>query len=595
MKFSDLTNYLEKIEGISSRNEMTQVIVDAFAKMEGDDISIFAYMLQGRVAPLFVPVEFNFSEKSLINFLSEMKKEKLDDLRSKLGDIGLVAETLLKDQKGKGLSVSEVYDYLWKIINTKGTGSVKQKATYVADVLSKLSPKEAKFFTRMVVGKLRIGVSVKTFVDALSVWVKGDKSLSESINLAYGCDADLGYIAKKVAGNIKDIDKFVNALEVVPGIALMAKLVEKVDSFEDGFDRLGGRFELQPKYDGLRCQIHKYTQGGIKFKDRQWYEHLEIEDDNLGLFASSAQGDIEVKLFSRNLEDLTEMFPEIVESAKTLPYENIILDCEIIGWEARKEAFLSYQDTMTRKRKFAVKTASESVPVKAFTFDIMFLNGKSLLKEPLEKRIEILSNIDLSKSAGIMLSPMSVVDNLKDLKKQFDAYVKKGLEGIVIKGLDTIYSPGVRNYDWIKIKKSINLALVDTLDLVVLGYYRGSGKRSDFGIGAILAGIYNEKEDRFESFTKVGTGITDDMFKKIYERLQPIISKEKPKNVEVEDILIPDVWVYPEVVMTVKADEISKSRNDTKVAKGYSLRFPRLVEWDRDKSVYDIFRVEDLK
>ncbi len=276
MKFSDLTNYLEKIEGISSRNEMTQVIVDAFAKMEGDDISIFAYMLQGRVAPLFVPVEFNFSEKSLINLLSEMKKEKLDDLRSKLGDIGLVTETLLKDQKGKGLSVSEVYDYLWKIINTKGTGSVKQKATYVADVLSKLSPKEAKFFTRMVVGKLRIGVSVKTFVDALSVWVKGDKSLSESINLAYGCDADLGYIAKKVAGNIKDIDKFVNALEVVPGIALMAKLVEKVDSFEDGFDRLGGRFELQPKYDGLRCQIHKYTQGGIKFEDRQWYEHLEI-------------------------------------------------------------------------------------------------------------------------------------------------------------------------------------------------------------------------------------------------------------------------------------------------------------------------------
>ncbi|HVX92664.1 MAG TPA: ATP-dependent DNA ligase, partial [Candidatus Dojkabacteria bacterium] len=322
-------------------------------------------------------------------------------------------------------------------------------------------------------------------------------------------------------------------------------------------------------------------------------QYLDTNSNNFGLF-DSKENQIVVKLFSRNLEDLTEMFPEIVESAKTLPYENIILDGEIIGWQERKEQFLSYQDTMTRRRKYSVKTLQESVPVRAFVFDVLFLNNESLLRKPLEQRMEILAKVDLRKSKDIMLSPMKVVDTLGDLQSQFNMYVKKGLEGVVIKGLDTVYSPGVRNYDWIKIKKSISESLVDTLDLVVLGYYKGSGKRSGFGIGAILAGIYNEKEDRFESFTKVGTGITDDMFKKIFERLQPIITKEKPKNVEVEDILKPDVWVYPEVVMTVKADEISKNRNDSKIAKGYSLRFPRLIEWDRDKSVYDIFRVEDL-
>ncbi|HVX92497.1 MAG TPA: hypothetical protein VHA74_00075, partial [Candidatus Dojkabacteria bacterium] len=155
MKFSALTNYLEKIEGISSRNDMTQVITEAFNDMSSEEMSIFAYVLEGRVAPLFVPAEFNFSEKSLITLLSQYTKEKVVDLRSELGDIGLVTEKILAKQKGKDLDVLTVYEYLWKIISVKGTGSVKTKANYVGDILSQLSPNEAKFFTRMVVGKLR--------------------------------------------------------------------------------------------------------------------------------------------------------------------------------------------------------------------------------------------------------------------------------------------------------------------------------------------------------------------------------------------------------------------------------------------------------
>jgi len=166
---------------------------------------------------------------------------------------------------------------------------------------------------------------------------------------------------------------------------------------------------------------------------------------------------------------------------------------------------------------------------------------------------------------------------------------------VIIKKLDTIYTPGVRDYDWIKIKKSIDSNLVDTLDLVVLGYYYGSGKRAEYGVGAILCGIYNEKEDRFESFTKVGTGITDNQLKTIYERLSNIKVDKQPKNVVCEDVLIPDIWVYPEVVVTVSADEISKNRSSNDIAKGYSLRFPRLIEWDRvDKQPYDVFKVEEL-
>jgi DNA ligase-1 len=132
--------------------------------------------------------------------------------------------------------------------------------------------------------------------------------------------------------------------------------------------------------------------------------------------------------------------------------------------------------------------------------------------------------------------------------------------------------------------------LVDTIDLVVVGYNLGSGRRKEFGIGSILGAAYNEKEDVFETVCNVGTGFTDEQLREIYDTLKENSLKEKPKNV-VEKGLEPDIWVDPKIVFTVEADEITKKKDSDSL----SLRFPRLVKWNRDKKIIQATTVEELE
>jgi DNA ligase-1 len=188
------------------------------------------------------------------------------------------------------------------------------------------------------------------------------------------------------------------------------------------------------------------------------------------------------------------------------------------------------------------------------------------------------------------------VKDVKSLKAQFDKWVGMGLEGLIAKMKPGGYTPGVRNYEWIKMKKSVSKELVDTVDLVVLGYYFGSGKRAGFGMGAILGGVYNPALDQYESVTSIGTGITDEMFRTILTRLEAVKTDSKPKNVVIEEVLEPDVYVHPEVVISVEADSISKAiGKKEKPAAGLSLRFPRLIEFDRDKDSQDATTVRELE
>ena len=173
-----------------------------------------------------------------------------------------------------------------------------------------------------------------------------------------------------------------------------------------------------------------------------------------------------------------------------------------------------------------------------------------------------------------------------------------GLEGLIAKLPIGGYTPGARNFEWVKLKKTFMSDLSDSIDAVVLGYYFGSGKRAKFGIGALLCGVYSKEKDRFESVTKLGTGITDDMLKTILDRLEPLVVKNVPKNVYISKNLMPDVLVYPEVVCTIEADDITRSvvnNLKSEAAHGLSMRFPRMIEFDREAIATDTTSVEELE
>jgi DNA ligase-1 len=229
-------------------------------------------------------------------------------------------------------------------------------------------------------------------------------------------------------------------------------------------------------------------------------------------------------------------------------------------------------------------------------FDLLYLDGRDLTETDTVERVKILEEKFSDIDNSLRVAKTLRVKSIKELKELFDKYVEQGLEGLIVKQLSGGYSAGKRNFEWIKLKKSMDSGLVDTVDLVVVGYYYGSGRRAELGIGALLGAIYNEEKDRYDAICKVGTGISDEMFKKIVKDLREFETLKKTNDVVVNDLLKPDVWVRPHFVITVDADEATRDIGKDKegVGNGLSLRFPRLVEWDREKGIENITTVEEL-
>ncbi len=604
MSGNSVFQIFERLEKTSSRNEMVDLLVGFYKSLDIYQAQIYTYLFRGRVVPLFIDKEFNFSERSALKVLDNMSKmHELDldvfKLRSKLGDSGLVAKELAQS-RGKKVSdfdVNRVYEGLWDLINIEGSNSVSAKADIFSELISKASPVDAKFLTRIVSGKLRLGCSEKTILDAFSFFLVGDKSARGDLDNAYGVVSDLGFVCNVVFNDIELEKKLKKLREAspIPGIPIFPRLVERVSSFENAVERFPDGGVLQPKFDGLRCQIHKGVEYSDIYEKSIWTKFLKLEKEDFSLF-EKIKGDESVKLFSRNLNDITDMFPELVEEVKKLKANNLILDGEIIGWNEKERTFIPFQETMSRKRKYGISERVKSVPVKYFAFDVLHLNN-SILNVDLVDRLKSLSGVFSKKNKFLNLADSDFFKNdVVELEKLFNEYVDAGLEGVILKKLKGGYMPGVRNFDWVKIKKSMGSKVVDTIDAVVLGYYYGSGKKTGFGMGSLLVGVYNSEDDLFESVGRLGTGFTDDDWEIIAKRLAPLEVKYKGESVRSE--LKADVWVQPEVVVTVEADEISKSSlhlaGKSNLGFGLSLRFPRLISFDRDKLARDCTSVSEL-
>ncbi len=609
MKFLKIAKLLEKIENTDSRLEMTDYIHDFIKNSDIDSAQIFSYFLEGRVAPLFIDAEFNFSEKSIINVLKDYVKlngldYRVEEKRDELGDIGLVVEDILQTMSDRievSLELDKVYSVLWEIVLEEGHGTVERKSKLLVELLDSVTSLEAKFIVKIVAGKLRIGVNVKTVLDALSILLVQDKSMRETLDKAYGFSSDIGYLIYYVKKG-----KDVNEIEPTPGIPFSPRLVQRVGNLEEGVERMledNDGFYVQPKFDGLRCQIHKGVDyGGEIFENRVWVNYfLKNCNHEVSLFENKSE---DVKLFSRNLEDLTDMFPEIVQAVKDLSCDSCILDSEIVAVDKVEVNegeinYVEFQKVMTRRRKYGVSKQSNDVPVVSMIFDILELNADNVASCKIGERVELIRELLKSDNLYLRLSDTPLISKYSELEDLFNKYVNRGLEGLIIKREGTEYIPGVRDYDWIKLKKSIQSKVVDTLDLVVLGYYYGSGKQTKFGMGALLLGTYSRKLDKFIPISKLGTGVTDEQWKSISQRLKELDQFEsRPGSILKGEYQEPDIWLDPEVVVEVEADEITRSSNYDPGKEyldfGLSLRFPRLKIFDRSKAVRSITTVKEI-
>jgi len=564
VKFSELAAYLDQLEGTSSRNELVRILSELYRACSVDEIEPTTYLIQGRLAPFFEPVEIGLGERLLISAMAmayDTSKEDVTKAYRQSGDLGLTAQGLAPKTRRGVPTVVEVHRRLRDIADTSGEGSLQAKLEMFAGLLEDLDAASAKHLVRITLGKIRLGIGDPTVLDALSFAKQGDRSLRPALEAAYNRTSDLGLIARTLwARGVKGMD----ALKVTVGKPLRSQLAERLPNPEAVIKKLG-LVGVQPKYDGLRVQIHK--NGG------------------------------EVSIFSRNLETMTPMFPELVAATNGLRVKSVILDGEAIAYNPDLEEYVPFQETTARRRKQGIDEFAARVPLRAFIFDIMFRDGSDLTPLPYEQRFAIVDEL-LNGSETLQVAPLTKTDSVEVLTRDLLDNISRGLEGVVAKRLDSPYQAGARNFNWVKLKRNTSGQLTDTIDVVLIGYYRGKGKRAEFGAGALLAGVYDSDSDEFVSISKLGTGLSDEGWRELYKQVNALEVGEKPARVR--SGIIPDVWLKPEVVVEVLADEITPSPRHTagKIddQPGFALRFPRIVSIrSADKKPEDATTVREVR
>ncbi len=556
MNFDRLVVLFEHLEKTSSGNELRTFLADFFKEATPKEVPHIAYLTLGRVGADFEGIVFGMAEKSVlkaIGIASGMSAQKLKDLLSKNGDIGLCAEAALQKKSRtlvapEPLTIFDLHVQLVKLGGIVGDGSIDTKANIVAALLQRTTPLGAKYITRIILGMLRLGVAEMAVLDALAIAFTGEKKNKAILESAYNLCPDVGVIAGAlVDGGLCAVEK----IDVEVGRPIQMMLCQRVEHLADVFDNITPPVAVEGKYDGERVQAHKDKKGTIK-------------------------------LFSRRLENITDQFPDLVkELGSQLKASTFIVEGEIlaIGLDGNP---LPFQTLMQRRRKYDVDAYITKVPIQIKIFDILYIDGKSILGCSYGERNKRLNAI-VNVNSRVTLADVIKTSNLDEIEAFFHKMLESGFEGIIIKSLadDSVYQAGTRGWNWIKWKKEYVHELVDTFDVVVIGAFHGRGKRSGM-YGALLCACYNPKKDQFETVCKLGTGLTDAMLIELPGKLGKYKVSKKPTSLMISKEMEPDVWFEPHLVVEVKAAEVTKSPFHT-AGLGLALRFPRFVRYRDDK------------
>jgi DNA ligase 1 len=568
LTFAALAATFEQLERTSSRKQLTTLLADLLAQVDASEIAEVSYLLQGRVAPLYEPVEFGLGERSVERAVAAAFGVSAEDVHrdyGRLGDLGLVVAELATNaghqHTGEERTVHDVFTDLRDVADYSGSGSSERKMSGLTNLIRNLDPTSGKHLVRIPLGASRLGVGDATILAAFNqARLGGSKADQVALEDAYNRTSDLGLLGETLwTGGLAAV----NTLQVMVGRPIRPQLAERLPDVPSLLDKLGGRAHVQLKFDGVRVQLH--------------------------LDRARPAGE-QVRLFSRSLESMTSMFPELVDGVlNQVKADTAILDAEALAFNPLSEEFLPFQETTRRRRKHGIGELQTELPIKAMVFDIMYRDGQMLLDRPLTERIDTL--VSTIKGSDVLQAERGeVVAEADRLELLFEDALGRGLEGLVVKRLDSTYQAGARNFNWVKLKKHSRGALEDTIDCVMLGYFSGRGKRAELGVGALLVGVYDQDADEFVTVTKIGTGLSDEQWREVGERAAPFRSEQRPARVR--STITPTAWVEPKIVLEVLADEITKSPNHTA---GYALRFPRVIRFrDADKRPEDATSLKEL-
>jgi len=546
MEFHVLTELCNRLESESKRNVMIDFVAGFLKELNDEEVEPAVYMLLGRVFPRWDKRTLEISWgllRKIIREITHVDERAFLKAFAESGDIGKTVETIFKRSKLERqetlfktpLTILEVRRYLEEIAEASGAGSRERKERLLKSLLGRVSPEDAKYIAKVILGEMRTGFSEGLMEMAISKAFQIPLELVQKASLLIG---DIGEVAQKAKTGGEEAVRRISFRFFRP---MKPMLAQNATSLEEVLKEHGGQTALEYKLDGARIQIHKLKG--------------------------------EVKVFSRRLSEVTSSLPEVVELVSNeVPSKEVVLEGEVIAvGEAGNP--LPFQHLMRRFRRIQnIEEMTRAIPIRLYLFDVLFLNGELLINKAYMERRRLLSEV----SGGINLTKQKIVDNVSEAEVFFDEAVSEGHEGLVAKRLDSPYMPGIRGKNWFKIKRTL-----EPLDLVIVAAEYGYGRRyrwlSDYYLAA-----RDPETNGFLIVGKTFKGLTDEEIEWVTERLKRLIVREEGRR----------VIVQPRIVVEVAYNEIQRS---PKYKCGMALRFARITRIREDKPVEEADTIDRVR
>jgi DNA ligase-1 len=535
MLFIEFSRCCERLEGLSGRLEMIDVISQELPNLSAGELPIFVRFVMGRIFPDWSQTQLGIGPNLLyeaIAYVAGTKKEEVVEKINVTGDVGKAVEELLliKSQTTffhEELDLARVYHELMTIASQEGKKSQREKLLLVRKLLGNAHPLEGRYLARIMLEELRIGVGEGSVREAIAKAFHVDAGLVEHAMQALN---DLGEVAR-LAKIGPDALKDVHITLFHPVRMMLAQSGTIPDMIKEH-----GEVAAEFKYDGSRFQFHKKG---------NW-----------------------CRMYSRRLEDVTGALPDVIAQLLGATDHDLIIDGEVIAIKEGRP--MPFQSVLRRfRRRHDVAGASEEIKLVPHVFDILYLDGKTMIDLPLSDRREKLEQV-----VKFFLAPQVISNDHNVIEQTYQAALDAGHEGLMLKVLSSPYSPGQRGKNWIKIKPE-----VDTLDLAVIGAEWGEGKRAHV-FGSFLVAC--QDQGKLVPLSRVATGFSDEQLAEVYDLLKDSVISKSGKEVTFEPSLVFEVG-YAEL-------QVSPTYEG-----GFALRFPRFVRIRDDKDISEIETLENIR
>jgi DNA ligase-1 len=546
IEFRVLAELGDKLENTTKRTLMVDLVVEFLRNLSPDEIEPATIMILGRPFPKGDTRTLEVSWATISGVVKRLIKvdwKSFPETFGRTGDLGATIKIMFEASKirrqttlvDKSLTILEVRRSLETIAETSGTGSRERKERLLETLLGDATPLEAKYIVKILVGEMRTGFHEGLMELAISEAFNIPHEVVRKANMITGDIGEVAAVAK--AQGKEGVSKL--QLQVFQPIKPM--LAQTAEDVKEALNQHGGKTGFEYKLDGARVQIH-ISRGTVR-------------------------------IFSRRLTDVTESFPEIVHLARTqIKAGEAILEGEIIA-VGEGGGPIPFQHLMRRFRRVRnIEDMVERIPVQLQLFDLIYLDGRSLIDDPYVERRKKLREI----SGNITLTKQRITANPSEAETFLKEAIDSGHEGLVAKKLDSPYTPGIRGKRWFKIKESL-----EPLDLVIVAAEYGYGRRHNWLSDYYLAARDLETED-FLVVGKTFKGLTDEEIIEMTRRLKELTVKDERRRVA----------VVPRIVVEVAYNEIQES---PKYGCGMALRFARITRIRDDKSPEEADTIQKIK